>query len=369
MSRGVIERYRARLPVPADAAPISLDEGSTPLIEAPRLAERLGRGRVWLKLEGANPTGSFKDRGMTVAVTLAAHEGCRGVICASTGNTSASAAAYAARAGLKAFVVLPAGHVALGKLVQAVAHGARVIAIEGSFDAALELVRAAAARHGLAIVNSINPARIAGQMTAAYEVIEALGDAPDLLAIPVGNAGNVTAYGNGFEDARSRGEARTRTTLIGFQALGAAPFVRGAPIDNPETVASAIRIGRPASWADARHVVEASGGGFHAVSDAAILEAQAWLARREGVFAEPSSAAPVAGLLELAGRGELPRFENAVIVLTGHGLKDPDAVLCGTQPPRPVPATAGAVDEVIAAELGGILPPPAKRGGEFGRKE
>jgi threonine synthase len=369
MRRGVIERYRARLRVPAEAVPISLDEGSTPLIEAPRLAERLGHGRVWLKVEGANPTGSFKDRGMTVAVTLAVHEGHRGVICASTGNTSASAAAYAARAGLKAFVVLPAGHVALGKLVQAVAHGARVIAVEGNFDAALELVRAAAARHDLAIVNSINPARIAGQKTAAYEVIEALGDAPDLLAIPVGNAGNVTAYGQGFEEARSRGEAGTRTTLLGFQARGAAPFVHGAPIDTPETVASAIRIGRPASWTGARRVVDASGGGFHAVSDAAILEAQATLARGEGVFAEPSSAAPVAGLLELAARGELPRFENAVIVLTGHGLKDPEAVLRDTEPPRPVPATAGALDEVIAAELGGALPPPAKRRGESGREE
>lgn len=348
---GVIDRYRDRLGLPPGAVTVSLGEGSTPLLEAPRLADRLGRGRVWLKLEGANPTGSFKDRGMSVAVTLAAHEGYRGVICASTGNTSASAAAYAARAGLKAFVVLPAGHVALGKLVQAVAHGACVVAVEGNFDAALELVLAGAARHGLAIVNSLNPARIEGQKTAAFEVIEALADAPDLLAIPVGNAGNVTAYAKGFTEARARSEARTPTRLLGFQAKGAAPFVSGALIDTPETIASAIRIGRPASWAQARRAVAESGGGFRAVTDAAILQAQVWLAREEGVFAEPSSAAPVAGLLELAASGELPEFQAAVVVLTGHGLKDPDVVLRGAQLPHPLPPEVSALDQVIAREL------------------
>jgi len=351
--RGVVDRYRGRLPVPPKVTAVSLGEGSTPLIEAPRLAERLGRGQVWLKLEGANPTGSFKDRGMSVAVTLAAHEGHRGVICASTGNTAASAAAYAARAGLKAFVVLPAGHVALGKLVGAVAHGACVIVVEGNFDAALDLVRAGAARHGLAIVNSLNPARIEGQKTAAFEVIEALADAPDLLAIPVGNAGNVTAYGKGFAEARARSEARTPTRLLGFQAQGAAPFVSGEPIDSPETIASAIRIGRPASWVQARRVVAESGGSFRAVTDAAILQAQVWLAREEGVFAEPSSAAPVAGLLELAARGELPEFHAAVVVLTGHGLKDPDVILGSAQLPHPLPAEVSALDQVIAKVLEG----------------
>ncbi|UJA21457.1 threonine synthase [Thermoleophilia bacterium SCSIO 60948] len=320
MARPLIERYRDRLPLGEDDPIVSLGEGSTPLVEAPALSERLG-ARVLLKLEGANPTGSFKDRGMTVAVSHAKAEGAEAVICASTGNTAASAAAYAARAGMRGAVIVPEGKIAIGKLAQALMHGARVIALRGNFDQALEIVRKLADEHPIELVNSVNPWRIEGQKTAAFEVCEELGDAPGALAIPVGNAGNVTAWWRGFS------ELGAAPLLLGFQAEGAAPLVLGSPVENPETVASAIRIGKPARWEEAMAAMTASRGRIQAVSDEQILDAYRFLASREGVFCEPASAASVAGLLAHgAGEGaELP--ETVVCVLTGHGLKDPDTAL------------------------------------------
>jgi threonine synthase len=318
----LIERYRDRLPLEPDDPVVSLKEGSTPLIEAPRLSERLGV-QAYLKLEGANPTGSFKDRGMTVAVSRAKGRGAEAIICASTGNTAASAAAYAARAGLRGAVIVPEGKIAIGKLAQALMHGARVVALQGNFDEALRIVRELAAKHPIELVNSINPYRIEGQKTAAFEVIDELGGAPDALAIPVGNAGNVTAYWRGFQ------ESGVAPVLYGFQAEGAAPLVGGAPVANPETVASAIRIGNPARWEEAMAAFTESRGRVAAVSDAQILDAYRWLAGTEGVFCEPASAASVAGLLAHG----LPVVEGAaqpesvVCVLTGHGLKDPDTAL------------------------------------------
>jgi threonine synthase len=312
----LIERYRDRLPLSADDPVISLMEGSTPLIQAPRLSERLGI-ETHLKFEGMNPTGSFKDRGMTVAVSGAAGKGAEAVICASTGNTAASAAAYAARAGMRCAVIVPEGKIARGKLAQAVMHGARVIELRGNFDQALEIVRAIVARHPVELVNSINPYRIEGQKTAAFEVCDELGAAPDALAIPVGNAGNVTAWWRGFSEY---GQGLPR--LHGFQAEGAAPLVIGRPVEKPETVASAIRIGNPARWKEAEEAFEQSGGTVAAVSDEEILSAQKWLASVEGVFCEPASAASVAGALKSPPDGGL-----LVCVLTGHGLKDPEIVL------------------------------------------
>jgi threonine synthase len=301
---------------------VSLNEGSTPLIEAGRLSERLGV-RAYLKFEGANPTGSFKDRGMTVAVSRAKGRGAEAVICASTGNTAASAAAYAARAGLRGAVIVPEGKIAIGKLAQALMHGARVVALQGNFDEALQIVRQLAAKHPIELVNSVNPFRIEGQKTAAFEVVEELGEAPGALAIPVGNAGNVTAYWRGFQ------ELGTAPVLYGFQAEGSAPLVQGAPVPNPETVASAIRIGNPARWEEAMAAFTASRGRVAAVSDEQILDAYRWLAASEGVFCEPASAASVAGLLAHGlpvAEGAAPP-ESVVCVLTGHGLKDPDTAL------------------------------------------
>jgi threonine synthase len=312
----LIERYRDRLPLSPDDPVISLMEGSTPLIHAPRLSERLGI-ETHLKFEGMNPTGSFKDRGMTVAVSWAAGKGAEAVICASTGNTAASAAAYAARAGMRCAVIVPEGKIARGKLAQAVMHGARVIELHGNFDQALEIVREVVARHPVELVNSINPYRIEGQKTAAFEVCDELGAAPDALAIPVGNAGNVTAWWRGFSEY---GQGLPR--LHGFQAEGAAPLVIGRPVEKPETVASAIRIGNPARWKEAEEALEQSGGTIAAVSDEEILSAQKWLASVEGVFCEPASAASVAGALKSPPAGGL-----LVCVLTGHGLKDPEIVL------------------------------------------
>ncbi len=328
MSSGaLIERYRERLSLEPDDPIVSLNEGSTPLIEAPRLSERL-QARAYLKFEGANPTGSFKDRGMTVAVSRAKGRGAEAVICASTGNTAASAAAYAARAGLRGAVIVPEGKIAIGKLAQALMHGARVIALQGNFDEALQIVRELADRHPIELVNSVNPYRIEGQKTAAFEVVEELGEAPGALAIPVGNAGNVTAYWRGFE------EMGTAPALYGFQAEGAAPLVQGAPVVNPETVASAIRIGNPARWEEAMAAFTASRGRVAAVSDEQILDAYRWLAASEGVFCEPASAASVAGLLAhgmpVAEGRESP--ESVVCVLTGHGLKDPDTALSKAPP-------------------------------------
>ncbi|HWC87411.1 MAG TPA: threonine synthase [Solirubrobacteraceae bacterium] len=312
---GLIERYRDRLPFAADDPVVSLNEGSTPLVSAPRLSGRVG-AEVWLKIEGANPTGSFKDRGMTCAVSAAVREGADAVVCASTGNTAASAAAYAARAGLRGAVIVPEGKIATGKLAQALMHGARVIALRGNFDVALALVRELAGRHPVALVNSVNEFRIEGQKTAAFELIDELGEL-DALCIPVGNAGNITSYWKGFE------EAGHRPRMLGFQAAGAAPLVHGAPVEHPETVASAIRIGNPARWEDAMNAMTSSDGAIRSVTDAQILDAYRFLAEREGVFCEPASAASVAGLLA-HGAGEA---ERVVCVLTGHGLKDPQTAL------------------------------------------
>jgi threonine synthase len=322
MAPGLIERYREHLPIAEGDPVVSLNEGSTPLIPAPRLSERL-EAEVLLKFEGANPTGSFKDRGMTVAVSKAVAEGAEAVICASTGNTAASAAAYAARAGLRGAVIVPEGKIAIGKLAQALMHGARVIALRGNFDDALRIVRELADHHPIELVNSVNPYRIEGQKTAAFEVCDELGEAPDALAIPVGNAGNVTSWRKGFS------EYGAEPVLYGFQAEGAAPLVSGAPVAEPETVASAIRIGNPARWEEAMEAFTASRGRVAAVSDEQILDAYRLLASSEGVFCEPASAASVAGLLAHG----LPVIEGAerparvVCVLTGHGLKDPDTAL------------------------------------------
>jgi threonine synthase len=327
MAVPLIERYRDRLPLEEGDPVVSLNEGSTPLIEAPRLSERIG-ARAYLKFEGANPTGSFKDRGMTVAVSRAKGRGAEAIICASTGNTAASAAAYAARAGLRGAVIVPEGKIAIGKLAQALMHGARVVALQGNFDEALQIVRKLAAKHPIELVNSINPYRIEGQKTAAFEVIDELGEAPDALAIPVGNAGNVTAYWRGFR------ESDAAPVLYGFQAEGAAPLVRGAPVPNPETVASAIRIGNPARWEEAMAAFTDSRGRVAAVSDTQILDAYHWLAASEGVFCEPASAASVAGLLShgLPVVDGAAQPESVVCVLTGHGLKDPDTALSKAPP-------------------------------------
>jgi threonine synthase len=337
----LIERYRDRLPLEPGDPVVSLHEGSTPLVPSERLSERVG-AQVYLKLEGANPTGSFKDRGMTVAVSRAKGAGAEAVICASTGNTAASCAAYAARAGLRGAVIVPEGRIAVGKLAQALMHGARVIALKGNFDEALRIVRELSARHPVELVNSVNPYRIEGQKTAAFEVVEELGQAPAALAIPVGNAGNVTAWWAGFSEV---GEA---PLLYGFQAEGAAPLVHGAPVDLPETVASAIRIGNPARWEEAMNAFTASRGRVAAVSDEQILDAYRWLAAAEGVFCEPASAASVAGLLAHGlptAEGSEP--ETVVCVLTGHGLKDPDTALASAPAVIPCEADLGAVERAV----------------------
>jgi threonine synthase len=312
---GLIERYRDRLPFAADDPVVSLSEGSTPLVHAPVLSDAAG-AEVWLKLEGANPTGSFKDRGMTCAVSDAVRNGAEAVVCASTGNTAASLAAYAARAGIGGAVIVPEGKIAAGKLAQALMHGARVIALRGNFDEALAIVRELCKRHPIALVNSVNPLRLEGQKTAAFEIVEELGEI-DGLCIPVGNAGNITAYWKGFQ------EAGIAPRMLGFQAEGAAPLVLGHRVDKPETVASAIRIGNPARWEEAMAAVTQSSGGIEAVSDDEILGAYRTLAAREGVFCEPASAASVAGLLKHGARGA----RRVVCVLTGHGLKDPQTAL------------------------------------------
>jgi threonine synthase len=322
MPQPLIERYRDTLPLEPGDPVVSLNEGSTPLVPAPRLSERVG-AQVYLKVEGANPTGSFKDRGMTVAVSRAAGRGAKAVICASTGNTAASASAYAVRAGLRGAVIVPEGKIAIGKLAQSLMHGARVVALEGNFDDALTIVRQLAERNPIELVNSVNPYRIEGQKTAAFELIDELGAAPDALAIPVGNAGNVTAYWKGFQ------ERGTAPICYGFQAAGSAPLVDGAPVAQPETVASAIRIGNPARWEEAMNAFNSSRGRVAAVTDEQILDAYRWLAANEGVFCEPASAASVAGVLNhgLPTVDGMEKPETVVCVLTGHGLKDPDTAL------------------------------------------
>ncbi|WP_152362795.1 threonine synthase [Microlunatus speluncae] len=325
---GIIARYGDWLPVAKDARVITLGEGNTPLVPADTLSDRLGC-RVWLKVEGANPTGSFKDRGMTVAVTVAAHEGATAVVCASTGNTSASAAAYAARGGLLPIVLLPAGRIAAGKLAQAVVHGARVVQVEGNFDTCLELARKLADDYPVSLVNSVNRIRLEGQKTAAFEVVDTLGDAPDVHVMPVGNGGNLPAYWRGYVQYADAGKTTRRPRMWGFQAAGAAPLVLGHPVLNPETKATAIRVGNPASTALALAAREESGGLFEAVPDEQILAAQQFLAAKEGVFVEPASAVGVAGLLAKAERKELDHDLRIVITVTGHGLKDIDTALSG----------------------------------------
>jgi threonine synthase len=337
----VIARFRDFLPVTAATPVISLGEGNTPLIPCPKLAAKVGRGcEVFVKYEGLNPTCSFKDRGMTVAVSKAVGQGTAAVICASTGNTSASAAAYAARAGIRCAVILPAGKIASGKMVQAYAYGAKVVAIDGNFDDALRIVRSLGERADFAIVNSINPDRIAGQKTAAFEIVEDLGDAPDVHILPVGNAGNITAYWAGYREYRDAGKSKTLPIMLGFQAAGSAPIFHGRVIEKPETIASAIRIGNPASWAGATGAIEESHGAIDIVTDDEILAAQRWLAGNEGIFVEPASAASIAGLLKSADDTRKPNYSlgkigegsRIVCTVTGHGLKDPDAVRFTTDP-------------------------------------
>ncbi len=342
----LIERYRDFLPVSEKTPVVSLLEGSTPLLplKGPKEAKRLGV-RLYAKLEGLNPTGSFKDRGMTLAVSKALEGGARAVACASTGNTAASAAAYAARAGIKALVVLPAGYVALGKVAQSLVHGARIVQIEGNFDQALALTRALTERYPVALVNSLNPYRLEGQKTLAFEVVEELGDAPHYHALPVGNAGNITAHWMGYKEFFAVGKARRLPKMLGFQAEGAAPLVLGQPVPHPKTLATAIRIGNPASWQGALRAKEESGGGIYAVSDEAILEAYRYLAEEEGVFVEPASAAALAGVWRLLREGALERGSTVVLTLTGHGLKDPATAERVADLPPPVPPLLERVAE------------------------
>jgi len=345
---GVIERYRAFLPVDRDDAIITLYEGNTPLHESHNLRLSINPDvHIFLKFEGLNPTGSFKDRGMTMAVTQAYNAGSRSVICASTGNTSASAAAYAANCGMTAYVLIPDGKIALGKLSQAMRHGARVIQIRGNFDQALEIVREIAADGSISLVNSVNPFRILGQKTAAFEVVDELGFAPDFHALPVGNAGNITAYWMGYKEYRKKRISEALPAMLGFQAEGAAPIVNGAPVANPETVATAIRIGNPASWKQAEAARDESGGVIEAVSDAEILKAYDMLASMEGVFCEPASAASVAGVIKLNARGYFKPGARIVCTLTGNGLKDPDTAMKGVATPVTIEASEAAVRKVL----------------------
>jgi threonine synthase len=339
--RGVIGEYRSSLPVPDGVPVVSLGEGGTPLLPAPMLSELTGC-TVYLKVEGVNPTGSFKDRGMTVAVTLAANRGATTVICASTGNTSASAAAYAARAGLACAVLVPHGSVAVGKLAQALAHGARLLQVNGNFDDCLELVRKIAADYPVALVNSVNPERLQGQKTAAFEVVDALGDAPDVHCLPVGNAGNISAYWLGYREYLADGKAAKTPRMLGFQAAGAAPIVVGRPVLDPVTIATAIRIGNPASWHLAEEARAESGGLIASVTDEQIMTAYQLLAQREGVFGEPASAAGVAGLLQSCADGSVAAGSVVVCTITGHGLKDPDTAVAGASVPPTVPVDVDA---------------------------
>ncbi|MFH1868553.1 MAG: threonine synthase [Candidatus Omnitrophota bacterium] len=363
--KGVIERYREYLPVTEKTPIISISEGDTPLVFSPYISSILGEVfEVYLKYEGLNPTGSFKDRGMTVAVSKAVEEGSKAIICASTGNTSASAAAYAARAGIRSVVLIPKGAIALGKLAQALIHGAKVIAIDGNFDDAFYLVKEITSKYPITLVNSINPNRIEGQKTASFEICDALGEAPDFQFMPVGNAGNITAYWKGYREYKKKGKSQKLPKMCGFQAEGAAPIVIGKPVDRPETIATAIRIGNPASWKSAEAARDESGGLIDMVSDDEILESYKLLAGKEGVFVEPASASSVAGLLKLSQQGYFkrntqyaqPSFAKAsegrrntkiVCILTGHGLKDPDRAIKTVREPKVIPAKLEAVIKEI----------------------
>ena len=367
--QGLIHRYRDRLPVSDNTPIVSLNEGNTPLIELFRLPRQLGfSGRILAKFEGLNPTGSFKDRGMTMAVTKAVEAGSRAIICASTGNTSAAAAAYAARAGIASFVLIPEGKIALGKLAQAMMHGAVVIQIQGNFDDGMRLVQEISAELPIALVNSVNPYRLQGQKTIAFEVIDALGEAPDYHVLPVGNAGNISAHWMGYSEAvcqqtaacglckgqcpyHGKPMATRRPVMLGYQAAGSAPFLRGGPVSNPETVATAIRIGNPMSWDLAWAAVKESGGWFDECTDAEILEAQKLLAQTEGVFCEPSSATSLAGLIKDLKRGKIKPGSTIVATLTGHGLKDPDTAIAQSPQPHRVAAERPAISDLIQRHL------------------
>ncbi|USG64118.1 threonine synthase [Brevibacillus ruminantium] len=349
---GILERYRNFLPITDKTPLISLHEGSTPLIHAPNLSEKLGV-ELYVKYEGLNPTGSFKDRGMVMAVAKAVEEGSQTIMCASTGNTSAAAAAYAARAGLRCIVLIPSGNIALGKLAQAIAYGAEVIAIDGNFDEALRIVRDITASEPITLVNSVNPYRIEGQKTSAFEICDALGQAPDILAIPVGNAGNITAYWKGFTEYHEKGLIKSLPKMYGFQAAGAAPLVLGETVENPETIATAIRIGNPASKEGALRAVSESAGLVDSVTDEEILEAYQMLAKYEGIFCEPASAASVAGVIKARKQGKIPADVKVACVLTGNGLKDPNIALkLVGEEPRSVPATRDAVMSLIGEKAG-----------------
>jgi threonine synthase len=346
--RGVIEEYRKFLPVTDRTPVVTLGEGNTPLIQAKRLAQRINpRIELYLKFEGANPTGSFKDRGMTLAISKALEAGAKAVICASTGNTSASAAAYGARAGLAVYVLIPAGKIALGKLSQAMMHRATVIQIEGNFDQALAIVKELAASHPIELVNSINPFRIEGQKTAAMEVCGQLGGAPSVHVLPVGNAGNITAYWRGYKEYRDSGQVARAPRMMGFQAAGAAPIVLGHVVEDPQTVATAIRIGNPASWKAALQAVDESSGRIDMVTDDEILRAYGLVAAEEGVFCEPASAASVAGLIKLSGTGALKEGDKVVCTLTGHGLKDADTAISVSRQPQTVKASREDVARLL----------------------
>ncbi|MFA6142960.1 MAG: threonine synthase [Candidatus Omnitrophota bacterium] len=350
MWNGIIDNYKKYLPVSGKTKVISLKEGNTPLIFARHISSLVGKGvEVYLKYEGLNPTGSFKDRGMTLAISKAAEEGSKAVICASTGNTSASAAAYSARAGLKCVVLIPEGSIALGKLSQAMIHGAKVIAVKGNFDNCLELVKKIAEKYPITLVNSLNPYRIEGQKTGSFEICDCLGDAPDFHAIPVGNAGNITAYWKGYKEYKAAGLSRKLPKMLGFQAEGAAPIVLGHPVKDPKTIATAIKIGNPASWKQAEAARDESGGLIDSVTDDEILSAYKLLAAKEGVFVEPASAASVAGILKLVGRGYFKsKTVKIVCVLTGHGLKDPDRAIATIEKPKVLAAKL----DVVLKEMG-----------------
>jgi threonine synthase len=344
---GVIARYREFLPVGPATPEVDLHEGSTPLVPSRNIGRALGLERLYFKYEGLNPTGSFKDRGMVVAVAKALEAGHRVLMCASTGNTSASMAAYAARTGVRAIVVVPSGEIAMNKLSQALMYGAKVVALKGNFDTALDAVRELTSRYPVALMNSVNPNRLEGQKTAAFEIVDALGDAPDYLLLPVGNAGNITAYWKGFREYHKAGRSTRLPRMVGAQAEGAAPIVAGHPIPNPRTVASAIRIGNPASWEGATSARDESGGLIAAVTDTEILSAQIRLANTEGLFAEPASAAPLALLIRLVMEGKIEKDSTTVVVLTGSGLKDPDAALKNVEPPIELDGDARTLAKVL----------------------
>jgi threonine synthase len=347
MERSVLIRYREFLPVTPATPLITLGEGNTPLVKSVTLEKELGCGELYFKLEGCNPSGSFKDRGMVVAIAKAVEDGSRCVICASTGNTSASAAAYGARFGLDVVVIVPKGKIALGKLAQAIAYGAKIIAIQGNFDQALQIVRSLVQRHPVTLVNSLNPYRIEGQKTAAFEIVDDLGDAPDYFFIPVGNAGNITAYWKGFVEYKQAGKASRTPKMMGFQAEGAAPIVKGKIVKRPKTLATAIRIGNPASWQGAVAARDQSGGVIDYVSDDEILAAYKLLARKEGVFGEPASAASVAGLIKMVGQGLKLSGKKVVCIITGTGLKDPTLPAKFVEPFPELPADVRIVEQTL----------------------